>query len=149
MAKRQPSKPELKSITPNIRIPSDDTVYSSRTTPICRKPIFRDRNGGYRFYPSPLEKQVGKRGYSLDASSTRPEICKPLRNGFERLRNGIGTSKHLDQRPPRLNLAGPAKFALPLRDSGHKVCVGGPTSTSQVDRANWSTHIRENWPPYP
>src|SRR5271166_2985435 len=38
IAKRQPSKPELKSITPNMRIPSDETAYSSRTTPIWRKP---------------------------------------------------------------------------------------------------------------
>ena len=38
MAKRQPSKPELRSITPNIRIPSAETAYSSRTTPIWRKP---------------------------------------------------------------------------------------------------------------
>src|SRR3974390_2949919 len=38
MANRHPSKPELRSITPNIRIPSDETAYSSRTTPIWRKP---------------------------------------------------------------------------------------------------------------
>ena len=38
MANRQPSKPEVKSITPNMRIPSDDTAYSSRPTPIWRKP---------------------------------------------------------------------------------------------------------------
>jgi hypothetical protein len=31
MAKRQPSKPELRSITPNMRIPSEETAYSSRT----------------------------------------------------------------------------------------------------------------------
>jgi hypothetical protein len=34
---RQPSKPELRSITPNIFIPLDDTAYSSRTTPIWWK----------------------------------------------------------------------------------------------------------------
>ena len=38
MAKRQPSKPELRSITPNMRIPSADTAYSSCTMPIWRKP---------------------------------------------------------------------------------------------------------------
>ena len=38
IAKRQPSKPELRSITPNMRIPSDETAYSSRTTPIWRNP---------------------------------------------------------------------------------------------------------------
>ena len=38
IAKRHPSKPELKSITPNMRIPSADTAYSSCTTPIWRKP---------------------------------------------------------------------------------------------------------------
>ena len=32
-----PSKPELRSITPNIFMPSDETAYSSRTTPIWRK----------------------------------------------------------------------------------------------------------------
>src|SRR6516225_10088239 len=37
IANRHPSKPELRSITPNIFMPSDETAYSSRTTPIWRK----------------------------------------------------------------------------------------------------------------
>jgi len=37
IANLHPSNPELKSITPNIFMPSDETAYSSRTTPICRK----------------------------------------------------------------------------------------------------------------
>ena len=74
-------------------------------------------------------KTGGGSVYSLDPNSTRPETCKPPRIASERLRKGIGTSKHLNHVPARLNQAGPSKVALPLRASGHNVWVAGHTST--------------------
>jgi hypothetical protein len=55
MANRHHSKPELRSITPNIFVPSDETAFSFRTTPIWLKQRALDRllhhhgNVGNRF----------------------------------------------------------------------------------------------------
>lgn len=74
------------------------------------KPMFRNLNGEDQFNPAHVVKLVGGREYSLEPSSMRPETCKPPRNGFERLRKGMGTSKHFGNGPssqpfPRIDRA--------------------------------------------
>ena len=61
--------------------------------------MFRDLTGLDQFDPAHVEKLVGRRAYSLEPSSMRPETCKPPRNGFERLRKGMGTSRHFGDGP--------------------------------------------------
>ena len=69
---------------------------------------FRDPNGLNEHNPAQVENSVGRRGYSLEPSSTCPVTCRSARNRFERLRQGMETSNHFADDPAKLNQVRPA-----------------------------------------